>query len=81
MRLYLETTMFNYYFDVERDGHVDVVRLFESVRDGKHEAFTSDYTVLELQVHQPLENEDIDGKNQSCGRIWNCRHMHGKGGS
>ena len=49
MRLYLETTMFNYYFDSERDGHNDTVRLFEKIREGKHEAYTSDFTILELQ--------------------------------
>ena len=30
IKLYLETTMFNYYFDTERDGHADTVRLFET---------------------------------------------------
>jgi hypothetical protein len=49
MRLYLETTIFNYYFDAERDGHADTVWLFESIREGKHEAFTSLYTVSELE--------------------------------
>jgi len=48
MRLYLETTMFNYYFDAERDGHADVVRLFNAMRKGKHEVYTSDYTIYEL---------------------------------
>jgi len=48
MKLYLETTMFNYYFDNQRDGHADTVRLFEMIREGKHEAYTSGYTVEEL---------------------------------
>ncbi|MDR0883625.1 MAG: hypothetical protein LBN05_03335 [Oscillospiraceae bacterium] len=48
MKLYLETTMFNYYFDTERDGHTDTVRLFEEIRAGKHEAYTSGYTIEEL---------------------------------
>jgi predicted nucleic acid-binding protein len=48
MRLYLETTAFNYYFDTERPGHDDVVRLFEEIRAGKHEAYTSGYTFDEL---------------------------------
>ena len=29
LRLYFETTMFNYFFDTERDGHADTVRMFE----------------------------------------------------
>jgi hypothetical protein len=49
MKLYLETTMFNYFFDEGRDGHADTVRLFEEIREGKHEAYTSGYTVTELE--------------------------------
>ncbi|MCL2078926.1 MAG: hypothetical protein FWH17_03680 [Oscillospiraceae bacterium] len=49
MKLYLETTIFNYYFDTERDGHADTVRLFEAIRAGKHEAYTSLYTIGELE--------------------------------
>jgi len=30
-RIYLETTMFNYYFDTERDSHADTVRMFEAM--------------------------------------------------
>jgi hypothetical protein len=39
--------MFNYYFD-ERNGHAETVKLFEEIREGKHEAYTSGYTVEEL---------------------------------
>ena len=52
MKLYFETTMFNYYFDDDRDGHIDTVRLFEAVRNGKHEAYTSIYTLGELEDAQ-----------------------------
>ena len=48
MKLYLETTVFNYYFDSERDGHADTVRLFEKIRLGYYQAYTSGYTVEEL---------------------------------
>jgi hypothetical protein len=41
--------MFNYYFDTDRDGHVDTVTLFEAVKAGKYEAYTSGYAVLELE--------------------------------
>ena len=50
MKLYLETTVFNYYFDAERDGHADTVQLFEEIRKGKHQAFTSEYVEIELQA-------------------------------
>ena len=49
MKLYLETTMFNYYFDEARDGHIDTVRMFEAINSGEFEGYTSQYTILELQ--------------------------------
>ena len=48
-KVYLETTMFNYYFDVERDAHADTVRLFGEVKAGKYQAFTSTYAIEELE--------------------------------
>ena len=47
-RIYLETTMFNYYFDKDREAHGDTVKLFEEIRDGKYEAYTSIYVTNEL---------------------------------
>ena len=47
-RIYLETTMFNYYFDEDRDAHADTVRLFEDIAAGKYAAFTSVYVIDEL---------------------------------
>ena len=52
MKIYLETTMFNYFFDEDRDGHDDTIRLFKSISDGKHEAYTSGYTIIELDETQ-----------------------------
>ena len=49
MRLYLETTMFNYFFDADREGHDDTVRLFEAIGAGEHEGYTSAYVQIELQ--------------------------------
>ena len=37
LRLYLETTVFNYYFDVNREGHCDTVKLFEAIGTGLYE--------------------------------------------
>ena len=31
LRLYLETTVFNYYFDIDREGHYDTIKLFEAI--------------------------------------------------
>ena len=41
--------MFNYYFDVGREGHSDTIQLFQDILAGKHEAYTSDYVTFELQ--------------------------------
>lgn len=56
-KIYLETTMFNYYFDTERDAHLDTVKLFEEVKAGKYHAFTSVYVLRELR-NAPTEKRD-----------------------
>jgi predicted nucleic acid-binding protein len=55
--VYLETTIFNYYFDVERDAHADTVRLFEEIKAGKYQVFTSIYAVNEI-MQAPEEKRD-----------------------
>lgn len=57
-KIYLETTMFNYYFDKDREAHADTVKLFEEIRLGKHEAFTSVYVIDELEK-APIEKRDL----------------------
>ena len=52
IRLYLETTVFNYYFDDDRDGHEDVLKLFEAIKAGEFEAYTSDIVTRELRKAQ-----------------------------
>jgi len=48
-RIYLETTLFNYYFDEDRGfAHDSTVALFKEIAAGKYEAFTSRYVVDEL---------------------------------
>ena len=56
-KIYLETTLFNYYFDVDRENHPDAVMLFEDIAAGKYEAFTSLYVVDELEK-APSEKSD-----------------------
>jgi predicted nucleic acid-binding protein len=62
LRLYLETTIFNYYFDEERDGHEDTVKLFEAIGKGEYEAYTSEYVTLELKktVQERKRNNMLD---------------------
>ncbi|GHT02265.1 hypothetical protein AGMMS50276_32080 [Synergistales bacterium] len=58
LRLYLETTVFNYYFDTDRDGHADTVRLFEAIGAGEYEGYTSEYVMLELRnASEPKRNK------------------------
>ena len=48
-KIYLETTVFNHYFDTDREAHAATVALFKEIRAGKYEAYTSVYVVDELQ--------------------------------
>jgi len=51
--------MFNYYLDVDRDGHDDTVRMFESIGKGGYEGYTSQYTLLELQKTEEPKQSDM----------------------
>ena len=48
-KIYLETTLFNYYFDEDRDAHADTVILFDECALGKYEPYTSLYVISELE--------------------------------
>ena len=48
-KAYLETTMFNYYFDSDRDAHNDTIRFFSDIAIGKYEAYTSSYVTDEIE--------------------------------
>jgi len=48
-KIYLETTLLNYYFDKDRDAHADTVNLFKEIAAGKYEAFTSEAVIDELE--------------------------------
>ena len=56
-KVYLETTLFNYYFDVDRDAHADTVTLFEECASGQFEPYTSDYVIQEIE-DAPAEKRD-----------------------
>ncbi|MDR1051392.1 MAG: PIN domain-containing protein [Deltaproteobacteria bacterium] len=49
MNIYLETTIFNYYFDAERDAHAATVKLFNEIITAKFHPFTSIFVVEELE--------------------------------
>jgi predicted nucleic acid-binding protein len=48
-KIYLETTIFNHYFDTDREGHADTIKLFEEMQAGKYVAYTSIYVTDELE--------------------------------
>ena len=48
-KIYLETTLFNHYFDEDRGlAHKSTVSLFKEIAAGKYEAFTSGSVIEEL---------------------------------
>ena len=49
LRLYIETTVFNYFFDPGRDGHSATVKIFEAIGAGEYEGYTSEYVAFELR--------------------------------
>jgi predicted nucleic acid-binding protein len=51
-KVYIETTLFNFYFDEDRDAHADTVRLFNDIKAGRYKAFTSAYVINELEQTQ-----------------------------
>lgn len=56
-KIYLETTMFNHYFDTNRDAHADTKILFKEIQSGRYEAYTSAYAVDELnKASEPKRN-------------------------
>jgi hypothetical protein len=58
LKVYLETTLFNFYVDEDRgDAHLDTVKLFREIADGKYKAYSSDYVVDELE-QAPAEKRE-----------------------
>ena len=48
-KIYLETTVFNHYFDVDREAHAATVKLFKDIAAKKYDAYTSLYVTSELE--------------------------------
>jgi hypothetical protein len=60
-RIYLETTLFNFYFDQNREAHADTVKLFEDIANGKYLAYTSVYVADELSNAPSPKRENMLG--------------------
>lgn len=64
-KIYLETTMFNFYYQPERDLHADTVRLFKEIQAGKYEAYTSIYVTDELiKADEPKRTQMLELINE-----------------
>jgi len=49
-KVYLETTMFNFFVEeIADDHHINTVKFFEEIAAGKYEAFTSMYVLREIE--------------------------------
>ena len=60
-KVYLETTVFNYFFDRDRDGHAATVELFDALERGEFEAYTSIFTRNELEnAPEPKRKQMLD---------------------
>ena len=50
-KIYLETTLFNYYYDTENpDFRNDTIELFKACAEGRFEPYTSSYVTDELEA-------------------------------
>ena len=58
-KIYIETTIFNYYFDTDRDAHADTVTLLNECAAGKFEPYTSDYVLEELEDAPDEKRENM----------------------
>ena len=58
LKLYLETTVFNWYFEPERGFTGDIQLLFDEIADEKHEAFASEYVIDELMSTKNVERRE-----------------------
>ncbi|MCL2495293.1 MAG: hypothetical protein FWE98_06525 [Oscillospiraceae bacterium] len=66
LKIYLETTVFNWFFEPERDFYKDTHQLFDEIAAGKFEAYASDYVVEELaQATEPKRRMMLDLLEQS----------------
>lgn len=69
MKLYLETTVFNWYFERTRSGHLDVIALFELIRGRIVGGFTSEYVITELEAAPEPRKGDALGLLKDVGML------------
>ena len=60
-RIYLETSVFNFVFaDDAPDKKADTLKLFEEIKQGKYQAFTSNYVIDELDRTQEPKRSNMN---------------------
>ena len=59
LKIYIETSVFNYYFDKDRDGHEDTVKLFEAIGAGEYEGYVSIHVTDELKRAQEPKRSNM----------------------
>ncbi|MDR3200250.1 MAG: hypothetical protein LBT68_02215, partial [Spirochaetales bacterium] len=64
--IYLETTLFNAYFDLPLDRQIYTREIFRLVKEGQFTAFTSNYVITELSAEV-----DTERKNEMLA-LMNC---------
>jgi len=60
-KVYLETTIFNYYFDTAKNAQPSTVAFFNAIGSGQFEGFTSVYTYNELKKAPEPQRENMLG--------------------
>jgi predicted nucleic acid-binding protein len=48
-KVYLETTMFNYFVDKTKEDHHVTVAFFEAIKSGQYDGYTSAYAIEEME--------------------------------
>jgi predicted nucleic acid-binding protein len=56
---YLETTMFNLYLDENRPSHAATRKLFDAIKRGEYDIYTSQYVVDELEAADEPKRTDM----------------------
>ena len=68
LKIYLETTLFNFYVDEERGfAHDSTISLFSEIAVGKYEAFTSAAVIEELAKAEPEKYEKMSSLIRQYG--------------
>ena len=62
-KIYIESTIYNHYFDTDREAHAATVRLFKEIKAGKYEAYTSLYVTDELERAEEPKRSEMLGLN------------------